>query len=296
LTIPFLDAASGQQASLDLSSQDSVGNPFLIGSIGIHSDIQVWGTEFNVIAHSIRTAERSVDLLLGFRSLTLNENLTITQTIVPAQDGDITLQFPTVGQGAGSYFFGVAGNPVYVFDSFSARNQFYGPQLGGRFRWDLGRWTADLSAKVAVGVTHQQVTIDGASAATLAINPNTGALAPNLVTPGGMFALQGNIGSFSQNQFTIVPEIGLNLNYALTSWLHIRAGYSALYWSNVARPGAQFDSSLNAKLIPTGALLPSNPSPVGAFLPGSEQGRPYFVFRDTAFWAQGVSFGVEFRY
>jgi hypothetical protein len=296
LTIPFLDAASGQPSALDLSAQDANGNPFLLGGVGIHADLQTWGYEANVIAHSIRTAERSVDLLVGFRALSLDENLAINQTIVPTQDGNITVQFPTTGQGAGSYFFGAAGNPVYVNDFFGTRNQFYGPQLGTRFRWDLGRWTADITAKVAVGVTHEQANIEGSTTATLATNPNTGASVANLITPGGMFALQNNIGTYSQNQFTVVPEIGANLSYAVTSWLHIHAGYSALYWSNVARPGAQIDSTLNSKLIPTGALLPTATSPTGSFVPGSEQGRPYFAFHDTAFWAQGVSFGVEIRY
>ena len=108
--------------------------------------------------------------------------------------------------------------------------------------------------------------------------------------------MQSNIGNYSQNQFTVVPEIGLNLKFAVTSWLSFELGYSGLYWSNVARPGAQIDPVLNSKLVPTGALLPTNTTPVGGFIPGSEQGRPYFAFRDTAFWAQGVHVGLDFRY
>ena len=69
-----------------------------------------------------------------------------------------------------------------------------------------------------------------------------------------------------------------------------------LYWSNVARPGSQIDTVLNSKLVPTGALLPTNTNPVGLFVPGAEQGRPYFAFRDTAFWAHGLNFGMELRY
>jgi hypothetical protein len=71
----------------------------------------------------------------------------------------------------------------------------------------------------------------------------------------------------------------------------------------VARPGAQIDPVLNSKLVPTGAFAQSQTtaagrqSPVpGAFTPGLEQGRPYFNFRDTAFWAHGMNFGIEIRY
>lgn len=296
LTLPFTDAASGLQQALSVSAQDINGNPLLTGSIAVHSDLVAWGSEFDVIAHSIRTPERSVDLLFGFRTLSLDENLSINQTVVPLQDGAVTLQYPQAGLGAGNYYFALTGYPVYVTDSFSTRNQFFGPQTGMRFRWELGAWTAEVSGKVAIGVTHEEANIAGSSVATLALNPNTGAPSANLVTPGGMFALQNNIGSYSQNQFTVVPEIGLNITYAVTSWLHLHVGYSALYWSNVARPGAQIDTTLNSKLIPTGALLPTNTLPVGAFVPGAEQGRPYFEFHDTAFWAQGVSFGIELRY
>lgn len=296
LTVPFLDAATGQQASLDISSENAAFQPFLAGSIAIHSDIQVWGAEINAVAHSIRTAERSFDLFLGLRSLTLNENLTINQIITPAQTGNITLQYPTVGMGAADYYSVVAGSPVQVFDSFATRNQFYGAQVGGRFMWNYGTLGADLTVKVAAGITHQQASIAGSSSALNAINPVTGAVASNLTTPGGVFALQNNIGNYAQNPFTIAPEIGLNLSWAVTSWMRLRFGYGVLFWSNVARPGSQIDSTLNSKLIPTGALLPTSTTPIGAFIPGEEQGRPYFTFRDTTFWAQGIHLGIDFRY
>jgi hypothetical protein len=288
LTTPFLDASTGLQQSLDISSQDINGNPILFGSISIRSEIKVWGYEFNAIAHSIRTADRSIDLFVGFRSLHLEETLNIDQSVTALTDNFIFLQSPTVGQGTA---FGVAANsPVFISDSFRTHNDFYGGQIGSKFTWDLGPFTADMTAKVALGVTHQQVSINGSSTATVALDPNTNAAVPNLTTPGGVFALQNNIGNFTQNQFTVVPEIGLNLQYAVTSWLKLHVGYSAVYWSNVARPGAQIDTVLNSKLIPTGALLGTT------FMPGQEQGRPFFAFRDTAFWAYGVNFGMEFRY
>jgi hypothetical protein len=296
LTIPFLDAATGQQASLDINSQDAAFNPFLIGSIAIHSDLQVWGAEVNAIAHSVRTAERSIDVFAGLRMLNLEESLAINQAIVPTQDGNITLQYPTAGLGAANYFPVVAGALVQVTDSFVTHNQFYGGQLGGRFRWDYGAVSLGLTGKIAVGITHQQVAITGSSSASAAINPNTGAVVTNLTTPGGAFALQNNIGTYAQNPFTVVPELGLQLTWSPASWLRLHLGYSILYWSNVARPGAQIDSVLNSKLVPTGALLPTNTVPVGAFVPGAEQGRPYFTFNDSAFWAQGIQLGIEIRY
>jgi hypothetical protein len=299
LSIPFTDASTGLQQSLDVSSQTLNHQPYLFGSIAIHSDLQVWGYELNLIAHSIRTEERSVDLWLGFRTLSMVENLSINQTVTPTQDGNISIQYPSVGLGQNNYFAVAANAPVFVVDHFRTRNDFYGAQVGTRFAWNFAGFTADLTAKVAVGATHQQASIDGASTATMVVaNPAMPQITPqSLTTPGGTFALANNIGSYYQNQFTVVPEIGLNLKYAVTSRLTVLVGYSATYWSNVARPGDQIDPVLNSKLIPTGGLIATNTTGVpGAFIPGQEQGRPYFAFRDSAFWAQGLNFGMEFRY
>ena len=289
LTVPFLDASSGSQQALDISSQDNFGAPYLSGSMTIHSDIEAWGYELNVLAHSIRTAERSFDLFAGFRSLGLDENLTINQNITALQNGSISLQYPGVGfgqpaTGIQGYYSVPAGGVVTILDAFSTRNRFYGGQLGGRFSWSFfDRLTVDLTGKVAVGVTQQEVTINGSSTASLATLGAGNPTLTNLVTPGGMFALQNNIGSYSQNPFTIVPEIGLNAGYAVTPWLTLRVGYSALYWSSVARPGAQIDTVLNSKLIPTGGFLPfqttpsgGTPSTAGAVCTGAGTGAPVF--------------------
>jgi hypothetical protein len=58
-------------------------------------------------------------------------------------------------------------------------------------------------------------------------------------------------------------------------------GYDFLYLSSVARAGNQVDLRTNGSLItPT----PSGPS------------NPPFAFHGTDYWAQGVNFGLEFRY
>lgn len=296
LTTPFLDAATGRQSSLDINSQDNLGNPYIIGSIAIHSDIKVWGYEANAIAHSIRTSERSVDLLFGYRHLRMIENLTINQVVTAAQDGNFTIQSPTVGQGQNSYFDAIAGSPVFISDYFGTRNSFHGGQAGARFSWDFGQLTAELAGKVAFGVTHQQVTINGSTTTPAATDLKIPKIVGPLNTSGGVFTTVSNIGSYSQNQFTVVPEINFSLKYAVARWMNVQLGYTGLYWSNVVRPGAQIDSTINTKLVPTGAFLPTLQVPDGSFRSDREQARPVFNFRDTAFWAHGINIGVEFRY
>jgi hypothetical protein len=83
-----------------------------------------------------------------------------------------------------------------------------------------------------------------------------------------------------------VPEVGLNVGYQVTSCVRVYAGYTFLFWNNAARPGEQIDRIVNVSQVP---------SAVG---PGGLVGtpRPAVLFKDTEFWAQGVNFGLEFRY
>jgi hypothetical protein len=58
----------------------------------------------------------------------------------------------------------------------------------------------------------------------------------------------------------------------------------------VVRPGEQIDRVINAGQSPL-YETPATP-------PGLQGGpaRPTVVFRGTDFWAQGINFGLEFRY
>ena len=75
----------------------------------------------------------------------------------------------------------------------------------------------------------------------------------------------------------------LSRRYQVAPSIRIHAGYSFLYWTNVARAGDQIDLNVDARQLPTRA----GPG-VGV--------QPAFVLRTNDFWAQGVNFGVQFRY
>jgi hypothetical protein len=80
--------------------------------------------------------------------------------------------------------------------------------------------------------------------------------------------------------------VGINVGYQLTEHLRAFVGYSFLYWTHVARPGDQIDRAVNPTQLPLSTTAPQLTGPA----------RPAPVLRDTDFWAQGISFGVEFRY
>jgi hypothetical protein len=110
--------------------------------------------------------------------------------------------------------------------------------------------------------------------------------AQNGMVGSGQLALPSNIGSFGQNRFAVVPETGINFGYALTRHIRLTFGYTLLYWSSVFRAGDQIDRGVNptelAALVGQGTL--TGPA------------RPNFTFHNTDFWAQGLNFGLQFRY
>ena len=58
------------------------------------------------------------------------------------------------------------------------------------------------------------------------------------------------MGERQRDVFAVVPEVGLNVGYDITPRLRVFAGYSLIFWSNVARPGPQIDRSLDINQIP----------------------------------------------
>jgi len=168
---------------------------------------------------------------------------------------------------------------VFVQDRFETRNRFHGGQVGGFWNRKLGQFDVDVRAGIALGTTAQTVEIDGLQRRT---RPGQA-----LETfRGGLLATGPNLGRFTQNEFSVVPEITANLGYRITPNLRVSVGYNFLYWSNVVRPGDQIDRVVDVALVP-------NP-PVG--VAPTANPRPLPTFRQSDFWAHGVQFGVEFRW
>ena len=96
--------------------------------------------------------------------------------------------------------------------------------------------------------------------------------------PVGLLARSTNSGKYQQNQFAVLPEVGATFRYRLLPRLEATIGYHFLYWSRVARAGDQIDLALDLAEPFSGAPLPR------------------FSFEMTDFWAQGLDFGLEYRF
>ena len=140
---------------------------------------------------------RRIDWIIGYRYLHLVDQLGIREELTTTNYNN-----PDPTQ-AGSFL---------VQDGFQTRNEFHGGELGMAMRSRRGRWSLDVIPKIALGNTHETVMINGSTVITDA-NRNT------TTYEGGLLALKSNIGTYQNDAFAVVPEIGLNLGYQLTPHL-----------------------------------------------------------------------------
>ncbi len=260
---PFFDATTGLQSSLSASN-----DPSFTGSMATTNTARLASAGVNIRRNLAYNDNWQIDLYYGFRYYDLDESLVIfQQTNLPAA---ITLGGQVVS----------AGSPVSLRDRVYTRNQFWGGDIGGRFEWKRGVTYLALTPKLAFGSTHQITQISGETRSTT----------PNVSVPGALLAAgangDGNLGRFITNRFGIATEIGTQVGFNITENARIGLGYQFLYMNNVARPGKQFDMTVNTRVIP---VSPSFGSITGVSAPN-------VTFDREGFFAHGVTITMEARY
>jgi hypothetical protein len=193
-----------------------------------------------------------LDFLVGYRWARLKEGLLISEFL----------------EGLG------ADQPGNVFDRFNAYNDFHGCDLGVQGQVRHNRWFLETLGRISLGNNRQTVDIMG-----ITVAPD------GAVLEGGLLALETNNGRYTQDQFTMIPEIGVKVGCDLTPCMTLTAGYTLLYWGSVVRPGDQIDLDVNPDYLPG----PPDIGPEGA-------PRPAFAFAPTDFWAQGLNVGLDYRW
>lgn len=273
ITRPFFDATRGREVA-EATAAPGVS----AGRLTITAPSRLWGGDINLRKNWLCGCFHRVDLLAGFRYLDLEEELAIREDI------QVNLSEAVRNNPELVNLQPFDGNRIVVIDQFSTRNRFYGGQLGTVAEFTRGRWALDFRGKIGLGITHQTVDISGVTARVL---PGGG----QQLQAGGLLTAPSNIGHYTRDRFSVVPEVGVTIGYYLTDHVKVFAGYNFLYWTNVVRPGGQIDRNINPNLIP---LLAATQPPNGRG--GATPAVPAPQLRDTDFWAHGVSFGLEFRY
>ena len=202
----------------------------------------------------------------GYRFLNLKEELSVTENIL------------VVGTSPRVQLPDPVGTVITVRDSFETENWFNGGQIGLTYERRRGDWSFDVRGSVAFGVTHQELKIDGVQTRT-----RPGQLPATF--RGGLLAAGPNLGTFTRDQFSVVPEFTFNVGYWLRPNLRAYVGYNFLYWPNVIRPGDQIDRVVDLTFVPNAPAVPP-----------SGQLRPQPLFSQSDLWVTGVQFGVEWRW
>lgn len=247
---------------------DVIGAPGrFAGGLSVNLENTLWGAEVNYRRRLAGTGCSRLDGLVGYRYLNFKETLTITEA-------GVILDPTLVDAGRAPI--------ASATDQFRTTNDFHGGQIGLTGEVRRGRWFVDGRASIAFGTVFQRAEISGSQ---LQGFPD-GRVAQY---QGGLLALPGaNIGTFGQEKFAVLPEVGLNLGYHVTERLRVFAGYNFLYLSSVLRPANVIDTTVDAARVPN--FLPGSPAP----LPGAP--RPAPQMNATDFFAQGVSFGVQWSW
>jgi hypothetical protein len=223
------------------------------------------GFSVNGVANVLANEHFRVDVLGGFRYLDLTEDL------------DFRVDLRGVPGGFAPGFVG-----TYA-DHFGTRNQFFGGNVGARVEGYWRGFFVNATAQVALGDSHERLSIAGNSAQS-----GGGPSFFNGPFPGqGVFAQQTNGGITVRDRFAVLPEGSVNVGYEVNSHVRAMVGYSFLYLSDVVRPGAQLSSTVNTSNVPFFGNLPGP-------LVGPAQPLP--TGRSSDFWGQGFSVGVELRY
>lgn len=202
---------------------------------------------------------RRIDATFGVRWAQLDEGLRITEDL-QTRDAQPTTFF--------------------LRDQFDTSNEFIGGDFGFIWEWEHRRLSLEILSRLALGSTRQRVRIAGSTLR------DDGQQTESLAQ-GGLLALPSNIGSYTRDQFSVMPELGVTCGYLVTDRLRFTVGYSFLYWSNVVRPGDQIDNVIDITQVPVfeGVVDPTNPAV-----------QPRFAFRETGLWAHGINLGADYRW
>ena len=261
LARPFFNTQTGAQDSALVAFPNFNLNGTLVnlnGGVNVHStsNLQSAGSLLKHLLWIDFTSQWRLDLVGGYRLLRADDSVTINDNFT-TQGG---LLAPTTFTST---------------DVFGAHNTFNGGEFGFLLQKRLvSRLSFSTQWKLALGNVYEKVAISGVNTITT--------LGTTVTSPGGLLTQPTNIGFYHRNQFAVLPEVQFNLRYDLTQNWRFVTGYTFLYLNHVQRSGAAIDTTLNPTQINGGTLV--GPA------------RPAFAFTNSAYWAQGLNFGLEYRW
>jgi Putative beta barrel porin-7 (BBP7) len=222
------------------------------------SSSKFWGIEANVNNRYFTVGQTKVSGIYGLRYL----DLTIDQTL---------LQILTVGDDR--YIVDDAGNQTIsttiLAGEYQAHNQFYAAQVGLRFDSDFGRFFFNGFGKFAFGAMQQTLLTNEAVV-------NSDIVIPDNVYPSSTVTRE------TRTRLAFALEGNLSAGFHITENMSIFAGYNVIVMTRVAQMAGNGAPTSGPGTITIGT--PEKPIPVTN------------IFTEGRYYAQGLNFGLEFRY
>ncbi len=269
LARPFFDTGTNQQSAV-LLAYTGVAQ---VSNIAVDFTNDFQSLELLSRQALYRDAGRRVDVLFGYRYARFAERLSISHQFTNGPNGSDLVPVGAV----------IAGS-----EAFAGSNEFNGGEIGISAQTRHYRWSFEGLAKLALGGTRSRVSINGQ---TTVDYPSPGF--EHFSRQGALLAQTTNIGLYSKDSFTAIPEVGVTVGFDITSRLKATFGYSVVYWGQVARPGDQIDVG---KVAGSSVVnINSNPPSLAGDEPTGTPA-PQFRFTTTEFWAQGMNFGLDWRF
>jgi hypothetical protein len=277
-SVPFFDQAINTEYAVVMGSAIA-GQPVSNGSVAIGSSLDLWGAGARARMRGFDCDDVELGFSAGFRYLRLSETFQIdyatnpTLASVPPFFGSPTLE---------DYLFmgGMvpgAGSRVWAQDRVSARNDFYGLDLGLDAKVEvIPNLSLTISPRVAIGANRERLDTSGWGRAV-------DSAGNSYSTPYGVFARPGVVGSRSETRFAVVPEVDLQFSYEITKNFELRLGYDFLFLSDMVWAGNQLSRSINAPIDGFGAF---SARPTGISRP----------FETRTYWAQSFRAGINVRF
>jgi len=302
LARPFIDTTNGNTSLVvvapNLPGTVPGGNALAVGKANVSTRTSLFSADPSAIWNLYRSEPGrrlsvSVDLLAGYKYLQFNEEFVInSQTLlrgvtpvttfttgpfgVPVVTG-ITLVPTPVGVGGVNT---ASPSTIDIADRFVTTNRFNGGNFGFHADVRYGMFTLSARGMVGIGDIHQTLRIRGVTSFQNTDNGRSG------FAYAGLYANASNVGTYTHDEFTIIPDLNLTMGINLTRSLSMYVGYNVLYINRVLRPGNQLNPVIDASTVPFSTSYGN----LGA-IPGTL--KP--LIQDD-YLLQGVSFGFGFKY
>lgn len=267
-----LNLAAGDFAYIDRPFTDNFTNPptsnaFVVasptaqtqGSLDILTNSDIRG--FDVFGKTLfwQSCDARIDFVFGYANSRIDENLSIDTLTSPVSGG---AAFPTLA----------------VSDVFNTKNEYNAGLIGLSGEYRRGWWGLELFARFGFGNMRQSVSISGTTTSQTSAAP-----ADTITTAGGFLAQPTNSGTWTQDDFSFMEDVGLKLVWYPRERVKVSLGYNLMYWTSVARPGNHIDMQNNSGWFPQTGPDPTTPY-------------PRFIWNPSDLFVHGLTTGVEFTF